>query len=244
MANRRCYTYPTTNFILPTVFQSLPTSQIQSKYVSTVSLLLTTELLQDTVDQSYSAFINAIQGKTVITPQNAYSLYETYILDIIQYVIDGVAIDTILVKLRPMQQEIRTLAQAEATIVVIEEVMLSIVNNLTSKLNIGFILSRITYLKGLVAAAQNLPAAYGELSELIGSILTSIANREPIESVLANLVSIQISFASEVKLAEVVGQIQATVISILQNIIDRVDIQFVLNRFTYVRKLLAEAKML
>ena len=241
MANRRCYTYPTTNFILPTVFQNRPPSQIEPKYISTISHLLTTGLLQDTVYHSYSAFVNAIRGQT---PQNAYSLYETYILDIIQYVIDGVAIDTILVKLRPMQQEIRTLAQAEATIVVIEEVMLSIVNNLTSKLNIGFILSRITYLKGLVAAAQNLPAAYGELSELIGSILTSIANREPIESVLANLVSIQISFASEVKLAEVVGQIQATVISILQNIIDRVDIQFVLNRFTYVRKLLAEAKML
>jgi hypothetical protein len=95
-----------------------------------------------------------------------------------------------------------------------------------------------------VASAQHLPAAYGELSELIGSILTSIANREPIESVLANLMSIQITFATEVKLAEVLTRIQTTVISILQNIIDRVDIQFVLNRFTYVKKLLAEAATL
>jgi hypothetical protein len=244
MANRRCYTYPTTNFILPTVFQNRPPSQIEPKYISTISHLLTTGLLQDTVDHSYSAFVAATKGQTAITPQNVYSLYETYILDIIQYVIDGVAIDTILTKLQPMQQEIRSLAQAEATILVIEEVMLSIVNNLTSKLNIGFVLSRITYLKGLVASAQHLPAAYGELSELIGSILTSIANREPIESVLANLMSIQISFASEVKLAEVLTQIQTTVISILQNIINRVDIQLVLNRFTYVRQLLAEAATL
>ena len=136
------------------------------------------------------------------------------------------------------------MAQAESAIVIIEEVMLSIVDNLTSKINIGFVLNRITYLKGLVASAQNLPAAYGELANLIGSILTSIADREPIESVLANLMSIQTSFATEAHLAEVVTKIQTTIISILQNVIDRVNIGFILNRFTYVRKLLEEARAL
>ena len=245
MANRRCYTYPVTNFILPTAFQNIPPSQITPKYKSTISLLVTSGLLQNTVDNSYSAFVSATTGQqTSITTQNVYSLYETYILDIIQYVIDGIAIDTILAKITPLQQEIRTLAQAESAIVIIEEVMLSIVDNLTSKINIGFVLNRITYLKGLVASAQNLPAAYGELANLIGSILTSIADREPIESVLANLMSIQTSFATEAHLAEVVTKIQTTIISILQNVIDRVNIGFILNRFTYVRKLLEEARAL
>jgi hypothetical protein len=242
MANRRCYTYPRTSFILPSVLRNFPPEHIEPKYASILSILLANGFIQDTTTKSYSVLITTITGnQSPITTTNVYSLYEEYILSIIQYVIDGIAIDTILAKLQPMQQEIRTLAQAEATILVIEDVMLSIVDNLISRTNIDLILNRITYLKGLVASATNLPAAYGELAELIGYILTSITNREPIESVLTNLMTIQAAFASEGKLAEVIIQIQSTIISIVQNIIDRVDIQFVLNRFTYVRSLLAEA---
>ena len=56
--------------------------------------------------------------------------------------------------------------------------------------------------------------------------------------------TIQTAFATEVHLAEVISKIQSAIISILQNVIDRVDIGFVLNRFTYVKQLLAEARAL
>ena len=244
MANRRCYTRATTSFLLPSVFRSIPSNQIPPKYAQVVALLVANGFIQNTTQNNYSAFVSAVTGVTPPTVKNAYSLYQEYVLSIIQYVIDGVAIDTVLAKLQPMQQEIRTVAQAEATILVIEEVLLSIVDNLTSRVSINLILNRITYLKGLLASAKDLPAAYGELAGLIEVIIDSITNREPIESVLANLMTIQTAFATEAKLAEVLTRIQTAVISILQNIIDRVDIQLVLNRFTYVRELLAEAATL
>jgi len=246
MANRRCFSYPQTKFIVSSIFQSLPPQQIEQKYAPVVSFLLTNGFIQDTTDHMYSLFVNAIKNTSTSssTATNVFSLYEEYVLSIIQYVIDGIAIDTILAKLKPMQQQIHTFVQAESTIRVIEEVMLSVVENLANKVSIEMVLNRIVYLKGLLASAKDLPVAYGEIEALIETIIVSITNRTPIESVLANLMSIQTSFATEVKLAEVVTQIQTTVIGILQNIIDRVDIQFVLNRFTYVRKLLAEAAML
>lgn len=248
MASRRCYTRAVTNFILPSVFRAYPPEQIERKYASVISILLTNGFIQNSTGQNYSRFLNAINPiaypPDTIPATNVFSLYEDYVLSIIQYVIDGVAIDTILAKLRPMQQEITTLVQAESAIAMIEEVMLSIVDNLTSKFGIDIILDRIVYLKGLLASAKELPIAYGEIAALIEVIITSITNRESIDSVLANLMTIQTAFATEVHLAEVIIKIQTTVISILQNIINRVDIALVLDRFTYVRELLAEAKML
>ena len=241
MASRRCYTHAVTHFILPSVFASYPSAQIERKYATVISILLSNGFIQNTTQQNYSRLVTATSGSTTT---NVFSLYEEYVLSIIQYVIDGVTIDTILAKLAPMKQQINSLAQAESAILVIEEVMLSIVENLSSRTSIDIILNRIVYLKGLLASAKDLPVAYGEIAALIESIITSITNRESIESVLANLMTIQTAFATEVHLAEVISKIQSAIISILQNVIDRVDIGFVLNRFTYVKQLLAEARAL
>ena len=242
---RLCYTAPITNIIIPSAFKLLPTSMINPTYASVITVLLQNGFIQDTTGQNFSAFLAAITNQSS-NPSiiSAYGLYEQYILSIIQYVTDGITIDTILAKLKPMQDTIRSYAQAESTILTIEEVLISIVNNLTNRVNLDLVLGRITYLKGLLKTSTNLPVVYGEIYQLITDIIVSITNRTPIDAIIANLLSIQTAFATEVKLAEVVSRIQSCLIGILQNIIDRVNLTFVLNRFTYVRQLLAEAKML
>ena len=169
------------------------------------------------------------------------STYQSYILQVIQYIIDRVSLDTVLSRLQELQQEITTKAQAEATIDRIESIILGIIDNITNRVNLDIVLRRLAYLKTEVAAATNLPVTYNDIATLLVYVIEQITNRESLDAVLANLITIQTNMVGMVSVADNILDIQSTLISIIENITNRVNLDIVLRRLAYAQSLVTQA---
>jgi hypothetical protein len=189
--------------------------------------------------EQYQLIAEIVQVETT-TLTSFYSEYETFILKIIQYVTDRVSLDTIIKDLTPLQTEIRTIAEAEEILFVIQKLMLSIVDNIAAGVDINIILIRIAYLQDQLSLAADLPVVYNDVAELISYVLDQIINRESLENIITNLTAIQTSMVAEVELAEGILRIQRVIISIIENIIQSVDINLILHRITYLQGLVKD----
>ena len=168
------------------------------------------------------------------------SAYEVYILQIIQYIIDRVNLDTVLSELETLRAEITTRAQAEAVIDRIESIILGVVSNITNRVNLDVVLRRLAYLKEELATATDLPVVYNDVAELLVYIIDQITNRESLDTVLSNLTTMKINMMSSVHIAESILTIHTVIISIVSNITNRVNLDVVLQRLAYLQGLVAE----
>ena len=169
------------------------------------------------------------------------STYQSYILQVIQFIIDRVNLDTVLSSLQELQQEITTKAQAEALIDRIESIILGVIDNITNRVSLDIVLRRLAYLKEELASATDLPVIYNDVASLLVYVIEQITNRESLDAVLANLITIQTSMVGMVSVADNILQVQLVLISIVENITNRVSLDIVLRRLVYAQGLVTEA---
>jgi hypothetical protein len=169
------------------------------------------------------------------------SAYESYILQIIQYIIDRVNLDTVLAELQALQTEITTKVQAEAVIERIQTIILSVVDNITNRVNLDVVLRRLAYLQEELATATDLPVIYNDITGLLVYVIDQIINKENLDTVLANLTAIQVNMTGNIYIADSILTIHSTIISIVENITNRVNLDVVLRRLAYLQGLVAEA---
>lgn len=170
------------------------------------------------------------------------SQYETFILSILQQIIDRVSLDSILESLQAIQPEINSRAQAEEVIATIETLILSIIDNITNRVSLDIVLNRIAYLKTKLEEAPCLPSVYIEVGELLLYAIDLVTNKESLDTVLSGLLVIQANLTANVEVANHILQIHSLIISIIQNIIDRVSFDIILNRIQYLKTLMLQAE--
>ena len=184
---------------------------------------------------------NTVPSSNVVAFSDFYSKYQQAILDIVQYIIDRVSLDTVLKDLEALQTTIQSRAQAERVISNIEEILLSVVDNVTHKVSLHIVLGRLQYVTNLLATVdpENLPVVYGQVAELLAFVIDQITNREGLVLVLENLTAIQNQMTLEVHLAKEILQVQEILIGVVENVIHRVSLHIVLGRLQYVQEVLA-----
>jgi hypothetical protein len=203
----------------------------------------------------YSAFIKESVSAVFFTPSipkeyqiltelittniyTFYTEYETYILNIIQFIIDKISLDTVLKEIQILQAAIKTTVQAEAVLHKIEIILLSVVDNIAAGVDIKLIINRITYLKTQLALATDLPVIYNDITDLIAYVMEQITNKESLDIVLSNLLTIKTAMAGEVQIAQEIIHIQNIIITIIENVIEGIDMSFIIGRITYLQGLI------
>ena len=179
------------------------------------------------------------KGSSAYTSPSAsfYALYETYILDMIQYITDKVSLDAVLDDLRALQVQIQTKAQAQRVIKQIEEILLGVVENITNRVSLDIVLGRLAYLTELLNKVDpsELPAVYGDVADLLITVIDEVANKTPLDIVLTDLGTIQTGMAADVQIAREILEFQEIVISIVENIINRVSLDIIMGRLVYLQ---------
>ena len=224
MPRRRCYNSSAGQYAVYITIAATPSSQAATVF-RVPSLPVQYQIL---------TAINQVQTTNITS---FYNEYETFILNIIQYVTDRVSLDKIIKDLTPLHTAIHTAAEADEILLVVQKIMLSIINNIAAGVDINLILVRITYLQEQLRQATNLPVVYNDIAELIAYVMDQIINRESLENVITNLTAIQTAMAAEAELAEGIINIQRVIISIIENIIECVDINLILSRIAYLQGL-------
>jgi hypothetical protein len=183
-------------------------------------------------------------GSAAVIFSDFYSKYQQSILDIIQYIIDRVSLDTVLKDLQALQTTIQSRAQAERVISNIEEILLGVVDNIGHKVSLHIVLGRLQYVTNLLDTIEpeNLPIVYGQVAELLAFVIDQITNREGLVLILENLTAIRNQMTLEVHLAKEILQVQEILIGVVENVINRVSLHIVLNRLQYVQGVLALIK--
>jgi hypothetical protein len=222
------------------IVQQLPASilvNLPTLFVSPQTLLI---LLQFQPGSN----VSTIPSSNYVVSSDFYSKYQQSILDIIQYIIDRVSLDTVLKDLQALRTTIQSRAQAERVISNIEEILLGVVDNITHKVSLNIVLGRLQYVTNLLATVdpENLPIVYGQVAELLAFVIDQITNREGLVLVLENLTAIRNQMTLEVHLAKEIIQVQEILIGVVENVINRVSLHIVLGRLQYVQDVLALIK--
>ena len=199
----------------------------------------TVNILRQPSYGSYSAPISI-----VINP-SFYTLYEQYILDIIQFITDKVSLDSILGNLQVLQKEINTKYQAQLVLDQIEHILLGVIDNISHKVSLNIILNRLAHANTLLATVDpsNLPVVYGNVSELLLFVIDEIANKTSLDTILTQLSIVQTGMAAEVQLADEILAFQEIVISVVENIINKTSLNIVMGRLLYLQKQLAASNI-
>lgn len=242
MPRRRCYnsTNPSNIPLFSgSIVQQLPAFilvNLPPLFVSPQTLLA---ILRSQPSSNY-ATVPSSNTVTVVSP-DFYSKYQQAILDIIQYIIDRVSLDTVLKDLQALQTTIQSRAQAERVISNIEEILLGVVDNITHKVSLNIVIGRLQYVTNLLATVdpENLPVVYGQVADLLAFVIDQITNREGLILVLENLTAIRNQMTLEVHLAKEILQVQEILIGVVENVINRVSLHIVLSRLQYVQGVLA-----
>ena len=173
-----------------------------------------------------------------------YTLYEQYILDIIQFITDKVSLDSILGNLQVLQKEINTKYQAQLVLDQIEHILLGVIDNISHKVSLNIVLTRLAHVNTLLATVDpsNLPVVYGNVSELLLFVIDEIANKTSLDTILTQLSIVQTGMAAEIQLADEILEFQEIIISIVENIINRTSLNIVMNRLLYLKQRLVDAK--
>jgi len=168
-------------------------------FESAITLLIPRTLAPPATNLSQLIFVPVT---TKVQCESFISQYESFILNIIQQIIDRVSLDSILEPLQAMQTEITSRVQAEQVIVTIERLILSILDNITNRVSLDVVLERVDYLKTKLAEAPCIPAVYGEVGDLLLYAIDLIMNREDLDMVLSGLVSMQTNLTTFVDVAD------------------------------------------
>jgi len=257
MAARKFHPIRNTNLVLQSVYQSLPVGLIEPKYALTLAALINQGSIENTPTNDYTTFVIAIIGAeafdttndTVDTEfnssksgQNIYKLFEEYILNVIQSITQGITLDTVLSALTPLQTQINTATTAASAILVIQNVMIILLNNVQSNIDIAVIQKRLDYLQSLLTTETDLDPIYAEINTFITTVIDLVAKKEPyadlVEQLTNTLLLLQNANIKEIQYVDDIVGIQQVLLGVIQNITDRVDLGLVKNRLAYVQRLL------
>jgi hypothetical protein len=243
MPRRRCYnsTNPSTVPLFSgSIVQRLPLSILA--YLP--ALFVPPQILITFLRFQPGSNVSTIPPSNDVVFSDFYTKYQQSILDIIQYIIDRVSLDTVLKDLQALQSTIQTRAQAERVISNIEEILLGVVDNITHKVSLHIVLGRLQYVTNLLATvdSENLPVVYGQIAELLAFVIDQITNREGLVLVLENLTALRNQMTLEIHLAKEIIQVQEILIGVVENVINRVSLHIVLGRLQYVQLVLASIK--
>jgi hypothetical protein len=201
MSARRHIPVQITHLIQPSIYTTLDLGNLAPEYATTLATLINENILTDTTTHNYTAFITAVLGKNVIITPNEnktsgnitgtnigttntsnnssnvndinslYQQFENYILSIIQYITDGMALDSILNILQPLLDKINTAAEAASTINKIQSTMMSLFETVSTNIDISGIQQRLDYLENLLLTETNLEPVYNEINVFLVAII-------------------------------------------------------------------------
>ena len=209
-------------------------------YSVSVLAFIPTNLLPSSTSIAYipATSVNTITANNIYG--NTLGPYEQSILTILDALISAIteqiSLDTILDKLRPLQTQITSLADAEALIFRIQTMILNIVENITNSVRLNLVLDRLSYLQTEINRATCLPEVYDDIADLLGFILDSITNRDSLDDALKNLQIVSTSMIPDTALATDILALQKMVLSVIDNITDRTNLTLVLDRLNYIKE--------
>jgi hypothetical protein len=170
---------------------------------------------------------------------DALSTYEQAILDIIQYIIDRINLDTVVRYLEDLITDMNNTTDYDnvgKTITTIEDTILSIMGNITNKVPFNIISSRIAYLQEIISITDDPQSSIDEIQDIILNIIQIIINKENLDNVLIQLESISAYMESITKPNIIIKNIENIILSIIENIIKRVPLTIVRDRFIYLQQ--------
>lgn len=145
-----------------------------------------------------------------------------------------------------LQKSIRTKRDVIVLIHTIENLTLSIIDNVAERVELPIILERLNYLKTQIDALVPNPFMFkGVVADTIADVLdillrVILSSTEPskdFSSVQSAVVSLQKIVAKVVSDVEVVATAEQLLLDILQNMADRVELPIVLERLSYLQTL-------
>jgi len=163
--------------------------------------------------------------------------YQTYILEVIQFIIDKVSFDTILESLRLHRQKITTHAEAQQKLLDIQRMILSVVDMISSRVNITLVLERIAYIQKVLDENNDTNMAlYDDMFDMIVEIIDEITNKQPFDQILDTLKKMQNYMAPEAEGAKGILAVQEQIIHVIENIIKGTSMSFVMERILKIKE--------
>jgi len=163
--------------------------------------------------------------------------YQTYILEIIQFIIDKVSFDTILESLRLHRQKITTHAEAQQKLLDIQRMILSVVDMISSRVNITLVLERIAHIQKILDENDDTNMAlYDDMFDMIVEIIDEITNKQPFDQILDTLKKMQNYIAPEAEGAKGILAVQEQIIHVIENIIKGTTMSFVMERILKIKE--------
>lgn len=164
-------------------------------------------------------------------------IYQDYILEVIQFIIDRVSFDTILESLRIHRQAITTHAEAQQKLLDIQRMVLSVVDMISSRVNITLVLERIAYIQKILDENDDTNMAlYDDMFDMIVEIIDEITNKQPFEQILDTLKKMQNYMAPETEAAKGILAVQEQIIRVIENIIKGTSMSFVMERILKIKE--------
>jgi hypothetical protein len=173
----------------------------------------------------------------VDTTNDPCVIYQNYVIEVIQFIIDKVSFDTIIESLRLHRQEIKTHAEAQKKLLDIQTMILSVINMISSSVNIKLVLERIEYIQNVLDENddQNM-AIYGDIFDMVIEIIDEIIDKQQFQQVLENLKKIQQYIIPETEAAKGIIAVQQQIIRVIENIIAGTSMIFVIEHIFKIKE--------
>ncbi len=173
----------------------------------------------------------------VDTTNDPCVIYQNYVLEVIQFIIDKVSFDTILESLMIHRAEIKTHAEAQKKLLDIQRMILSVVDMISSSVNIKLVLERIEHIQKVLDENEDQNVAvYGEIFDMVVEIIDEITNKQPFEQIIDNLKKIQQYIIPETEAARGIMAVQEQIIRVIENIISGTSMAFVIERILKIKE--------
>ena len=117
---------------------------------------------------------------------------------------------------------------------IIEQNVLSIVQNISDGTPVNIIQNRITYLRKLISELPEGYEDYGDFGCMIHNIIDSITNGIDYTLVIANIEQIHTTLSADVKILDDFDELKNILFSIITNIKDGTPINIIQNRIKYL----------
>ncbi len=163
----------------------------------------------------------------------------------IYHILDSIAlriqIDDILQMTTSLYSIIKTRDDLFNLISQIEELSLSIVQNIADRIDLGIVLQRITYLKNLISQMDPTCCINydGPIANMILDIFNLLSNAIDINTIQNNIQNVYNIIHKTIINEEYVREAEQITLGIVQNIADKIDLGIVLQRILYLQNIIS-----
>lgn len=120
-----------------------------------------------------------------------------------------------------------------------EVIALDIIQNVTDRVDFGFINRRINYLKSVLKDVDQTCMVYNKnIGDVLLCVIDMIINKKDLSEVKNYMDCINVVMKRNIQLIEMLDKCELILISIIENIIERTDFGFIIRRIKYLQEML------